>query len=368
MSSITDFLFEGKPPKSVSTYGQTIESIPKWMSDYTQGLIARANSAAAEPYIPYGGPRIAPFSGEEEEAFNLVGENVGSTSGMRGEAAGAVRGGLDAFSERADPYGAGAPYAAKAGEAFPDAVGRYMDPYVQNVLNRQESLATRTLNENFLPSLQRSFMGAGQMGSRGGFGSMEDIGVRGIRGISENLEEQRLATLSGAYGQAGELFGADATRNAQLAQTMGGLEEAGGRLDIQRGMAGFEGARTLSDVADSTSRQGYTDAAALESVGRSRRDMGQRSLDTAYGDFREQRDLPFERIDFMSDTIRGLPSGRTTQRNDFGPADIYQPSGLAQIAGAYGTYKGLTGNAEGGYIDHNTGRYMEGGLAFMGKT
>ena len=49
MGSVTDFLFEGKPPKSVTTYGQTIENVPKWMSDYTQGLIARANAAAAEP-------------------------------------------------------------------------------------------------------------------------------------------------------------------------------------------------------------------------------------------------------------------------------------------------------------------------------
>ena len=39
--SILDFLFEGKPPQSVTTYGQTVENIPKWMSDYTQGLIAR---------------------------------------------------------------------------------------------------------------------------------------------------------------------------------------------------------------------------------------------------------------------------------------------------------------------------------------
>ena len=62
MASLTDFLFEGRPPKSVTTYGQTIKDVPKWLSDYTQGLIARANQAAAEPYIPYGGPRIAPFT------------------------------------------------------------------------------------------------------------------------------------------------------------------------------------------------------------------------------------------------------------------------------------------------------------------
>ena len=78
MANVTDFLFEGQPPQSVTTYGQTVENVPKWMSDYTQGLIARANAAAAEPYIPYGGPRIAGFSPEQEAAFGMVEENVGA--------------------------------------------------------------------------------------------------------------------------------------------------------------------------------------------------------------------------------------------------------------------------------------------------
>ena len=57
--AVLDFLFEGKPPKAVTTYGQTVTDVPKWLSDYTQGLIARANAIAAEPYQAYGGPRIA---------------------------------------------------------------------------------------------------------------------------------------------------------------------------------------------------------------------------------------------------------------------------------------------------------------------
>ena len=78
MPSEIDFLFEGKPPQSVTTYGQTVENIPKWMSDYTQGLIARANAAAAEPYIPYGGPRIAGFTPEQQAAWGLTEANIGA--------------------------------------------------------------------------------------------------------------------------------------------------------------------------------------------------------------------------------------------------------------------------------------------------
>ena len=56
--SVADFLFEGKPPPAVTSYGQSVEGMPKWLSDFTQGIAARANAIAAEPYQPYGGPRI----------------------------------------------------------------------------------------------------------------------------------------------------------------------------------------------------------------------------------------------------------------------------------------------------------------------
>ncbi len=107
MGSFTDFLFEGKPPQSVTTYGQTVEGTPKWMSDYTQGLIARANAAAAEPYIPYGGPRIAGFEEEQEQAFGLAKENIGAYQPYLEAGAEGYRGGLEAaggIRERAQPY------------------------------------------------------------------------------------------------------------------------------------------------------------------------------------------------------------------------------------------------------------------------
>jgi hypothetical protein len=373
MSSITDFLFEGKPPKSVTTYGQTVENVPKWMSDYTQGLIARANAAAAEPYIPYEGPRIAGFTPEQEGAFGLAQENIGAYQPYLESGAEATQGGLQQASRagNTDVRGAAQPYIDQAGGNFndPGNVEAYMNPYVQNVLNRQEGLATRTLEENFLPKLQRTFAGAGQYGSRGGFGSMEDIGVKGVRDIQENLEQQRLSTLGTAYGQAADIYGSDRSRAGELAKTAGGLEEATGRLGVQGALAQFQGANQLGQMGEASSKLGSLDSAALENIGKTRQGQTQAGLDLAYKDFLEQRDLPMQRAAYMSDIIRGIPAsavGRTVNRQETGPADIYQPSGLAQIAGAYGTYKGLTSArggpvhaAEGGYIDNLTGEYIE---------
>ena len=59
MGGALDFLFEGKAPPSVTTYGSTVTDMPKWLSDYTQGLIGKANAVAGEDYQAYGGPRLA---------------------------------------------------------------------------------------------------------------------------------------------------------------------------------------------------------------------------------------------------------------------------------------------------------------------
>ena len=357
MANVTDFLFEGQPPQSVTTYGQTVENVPKWMSDYTQGLIARANAAAAEPYIPYGGPRIAGFSPEQEAAFGLVEENVGAYQPFLEAGARGIGGGLSAaanIARSADPY----LRQAEGSFTDPGVAGQYMDPYIQNVLARQAEESGRQLTERFIPELQGAFTGAGQFGSRGGFGSMQDIGTRGVREIAEGLQGQQLAALSGAYGEAGQRYEAERGRYGQLATTRGALEEATAAAQFR----GAEGAGRLGEFAQ---QAGLTDAAALEAIGIQTQGMDQASMDLAYSDFLEQRDLPMQRVGFMSDVIRGLPDpGGVSTTTNVGPASIYQPSGLSQLVGGYGVYRGLTGEARGGYIDgeyEDVTNYADGG-------
>ena len=345
MPSEIDFLFEGQPPQSVTTEGQTVEGIPKWMSDYTQGLIARANASAAEPYIPYGGPRVAGFSPEQQAAFGMTEANIGSYMPyLEGSGAGYM-GGLN----RAANIGtAAAPYVQRGSQQWTDegVADSYMSPYIGNVLDRQEALANRTLTEDFMPQISGMFGGAGQYFFLGGEGSMEDVAIRGTRDIQEGLEAQRLEALHGAYGQGADIFAGDQSRSAEMARVVGALEEAGAQ-------SMYQGAEGLMGLGSEAQRMGLTDAAAMEGIGAQQQGQTQRSMDLAYQDFLEQRNLPFDRVAFMNAAIRGLPMDTFTTRTDYGPADIYQPSPLSQIVGAYGVYRGMNprdGGARGGHF------------------
>jgi hypothetical protein len=68
MAGILDFLFQGSPPPSVTTYGSTQTGIPAYLSDYTQGLLNRSNAVAGEPFQPYDAARIAPFTDAQKAA------------------------------------------------------------------------------------------------------------------------------------------------------------------------------------------------------------------------------------------------------------------------------------------------------------
>lgn len=324
-----DFLFEGSPPTAVTTYGTSTESLPAWLSDYTQGLIAKANAIAAEEYQPYEGARIADFTPEQLAAFEATQQNVGSYEPYLDQAtqstlsAGAV-----------DPLASASPYITQASATLPGSIDEYINPYTQNVLERQAELSQRTLTEDFLPQLQDAFVGAGQYGSE----RMQDLAQQGVRDISENLESQRLATLADAYNVAGTQFATDQQRLADLGTTVGGLATAGGELGLQAG-------EQLGTLGQLQSQLGLQDAAALEAVGSQQQAMDQASLDLAYQDFQSQLQYPQEQIDWLSSVIRGTPYDTTTTTTETAPASVYQPSGISQLgalASALQGYQSLT--------------------------
>lgn len=331
---VLDFLFEGRPPPSTTTYGQTVEGMPKWMSDYTQGLISRANAIAAEPYQSYGGPRIAEFTPEQQQAF-------GAVPGIAQQGMQDIRGvqGMPGGLSTADPY------LQQASQTFPGAVDQYMSPYMENVTDRAAQLTGRALNEQLLPGLEGKFGAAGHDVRSSAYRRAAD---RGVRDLSEGLQSQNLAALHQGYGQAGQLFGQDMSRMGALGQTAGNL--AG--QDI-----GQQGA-----LAQQAQQMGLQGAAATEAVGAQQQGQTQRSLDLAHQDFQQQRDYPRENIDWMSSVVRGLPYDRSVQSQSVGPASSYQPSGLSQLGSlastAVGAWDTWQNRARGGRIRR---RYNLGG-------
>lgn len=319
---VLDFLFEGSPPPSTTTYGSTVENMPQWLSDYTQALIARANTVAGEGYQAYQGPRVAGFTDDQTNAFDVIRNNIGNWNDEF-DASKATTGGALTQSM---------PYFSQAAQTTPGQIGQYMDPYVGNVIDRAKLEANRNWQENLMPGIESRFITSGQSGSSG----HQDLLQRGARDVSEGLQSQAMAALSDAYKTAGSQYQTDASRLAGIGTNIG-------QLGLQTG-------QQMSDLAALQQQLSGRDAASLAAAGETQQQQVQRNLDTAYQDFVAQRDYPRQNVDWMSSIIRGIPYDTTQTTSSTGPANVYQPSPISQLMSLYGLYKDVTDKARGGVV------------------
>lgn len=319
---VLDFLFEGSPPPSTTTYGTTVENMPQWLSDYTQALIARANAVAGEGYQAYQGPRVAGFTDDQTNAFDVIRNNIGNWNDEFDASQQATSGALTQAM----------PYFSQAAGATPDQMDKYMDPYIGNVIDRAKLEANRNWSENIMPGIENRFITSGQSGSSG----HQDLLQRAGRDVTEGLQSQADAALSDAYRTAGTQYQADASRLAGIGQNVG-------QLGLQTGSQ-------LSGLAQLQQSLAGRDAASLQAVGDTQQQQNQRNLDLAYQDFLEQRNYPRETTDWMSSIIRGIPYDRSSTTSQTGPANVYQPSPISQLISLYGLYKDVTDKARGGVV------------------
>lgn len=384
---ILDFLFEGAPPPSVTEYGVTTENLPAWYSDYTQGLIAKANAIAAEPYQTYGQPRLAQLDPYQTSAYQQTADLSGQISPLYGTARGYIQGAAaPGATQAADPYLSQAgtlatqfsgadtsalaqPYLQQAGQLVTQAAGpisgqiqNYMDPYREQVVNRIGELGQRQLTENILPTLQAQGISSGQFG---GTRSAEAMG-RALRDIQESTLAAQTQALSQGYGQAAQLAGADAARQLAAAQQAGALGTTAAGLestDVARQLAAAQqlgqvgqqyGALTQQDLARQLQAGAQYGAlageeqqaalqriGALEAAGAAKQQDVQRNLDLAYQDFLQQQEYDRQNIAFLNAAVRGLEIPTQITKEGTGPASVYQPSPLSQLAAGFGAYSGL---------------------------
>lgn len=300
--SVLDFLFEGKAPPAVETAQQSNVQLPPFAQQYMQGLMARANVVAAQPYTPYTGPRVAEATQNQQTAWNSLAQNAGNTAPM---------------------FQSGSNMITQAGTPFNQATfDQFKSPYISDVVNRIETLGMRNMNEQMLPSLNDKFIGSGQFRSN----RNDEMVSRLARDTGESIRGQQAMALQQAQDSAMSNYQQAMARQAASGQALGQLGATQAQTQIR-------------------------DAAALEAAGMAQRGINQENLGVAYQNFLDQRDWGKTQARFMNEAIRGLqPVGQTTTGTQQQLAPAVSASPLAQIAGGIGAATALMGRAKGGRV------------------
>lgn len=330
--------------------------------------------------------------GSFDQASGLFQQGAGVDTASQYQPYGQQAAGLaGAATAQANPYiqqstspmglNAAAPFLGAASQTFPGAAQDYMSPYTQQVTDRIAQLGGRNLSENLLPQISDQFVRAGQFGSA----QQRDVVGRALRDTQESVLGQQAQALEQGYSTAGQLFGQDQSRLAGLAGTAGGLgaqqqqtlQGAGNSLgslglsqaglvsnigstgaglsaadaqrqitagqglsgigqsqvqasqaDLQRQLAAGQSLAALGLQGQNMSLQG---AAALENVGASQQAQQQRGLDTAYSQFQQQQNYPWQQIGNLSNVIQGLPVGQSTNTSQTTTTPNASP--ISQVAG-----------------------------------
>lgn len=307
----------GGSQPTTSTVNQS--NLPEYARPYFERMMGRAEAESNQPYVGYGGQRIAGFTPDTQQGFDIT-RGVAARGTPEIDAAGGVLGasamrGLEASGYTANPIQQSAFGSQQAQQ--------YMSPYMDEVVARQKQAALRDFNEG-RPSRETQAI---RSGAFGGYRSAIQEGVA-QRGLGERMSDIEATGRQRAFESAQAQF----ERDRAASMSAQGTTEAQRLAAAQYGLAGaglgMQAGTALSNLG--ATRQGLTlqQAQALERQGGVQQQQGQRELDLAYQDFLNQRDFDRQQINFMSNILRGVPVQPSTVQNTYA-----NPNPLAQLGG-----------------------------------
>jgi hypothetical protein len=288
------------------------------------------NLSSAQPYTDIYQSSMDPAVREIEKQ-TLQAQNQARATAARGGSFGGSRLGIiegTAAGEGSRAAGDLRAQAAKEGLGF--AAGRYDT-------DRAARAATENTMRNRFTQDQQSRFGAEDV-MRGQF--MEDR--QGRMSVEDTRRAQAESDRAARFGAEDVMYG----RYGDQRAARFGAQEAmrtGFETDEASRIAQMNAYQNMAPLISDLQNQS---AAGLISVGEAQRQLDQRALDLAYADYLDQKEYPYEQLNFAMGALSGTPYNKINRGYNMATAMAANPSvygqtisGLGSLASAYGAYK-----------------------------
>jgi hypothetical protein len=328
---------------------EQIQILPQYQENFLKDLLASTSAYGNVPtYIP--DRFVAPFSPGQQAAIDLGLSGVGAYQPLMQQGEQTLAGGLGTYNQAVQQsLGAAATTMGTMGAYDPRSYQAFMDPYTDEVINRAQADIQRQ------GDVAQQQIGA-QAASSGAFGGSRQAVAE--QELQRNLSDQMARTSAGlrsqgyqqAQNMAQQAFGDQMARQQNAAQLFGQVGQGLGTL------AGGITRTGLSQAALGESAQAaqQRDINALMSLGGLEQQQAQNMYDAYRQTELERQYEPFQRLSYMSDIFRGVPSSQTQLTSETSPS----PSTFSQIAGIG---LGLAGLNQGGLkLGDVLGQYFGG--------
>ena len=288
------------------------------------------NLSSAQPYLDIYQSSMDPAVREIEKQ-TLQAQNQARATAARGGSFGGSRLGIiegTAAGEGSRAAGDLRAQAAKEGLGF--AAGRFDT-------DRAARAATENTMRNRFTQDQQSRFGAEDV-MRGQF--MEDR--QGRMSVEDTRRAQAESDRAARFGAEDVMYG----RYGDQRAARFGAQEAmrtGFETDEASRIAQMNAYQNMAPLISDLQNQA---AAGLISVGEAQRQLDQRALDLAYADYIDQKEYPYEQLNFAMGALSGTPYNKINRGYNMSTAMAANPSvyaqtiaGLGGLGSAYGAYK-----------------------------
>ena len=327
--------------------------IPEWVSAGGKALFEQAAELGSSDYPGYTGPRIASYGGkkltpEELKGFNLLSQGAQTYDPYVKEAYQATQGLGQGYqgmstSQLVGPQYKGATRGQLEGQQFDLSQAQPFIDIYQAAADPAVRQAQDVLQQQLIADKAKAVGSGAFGGSRAYLGNImttseaakrtgdirAEAAARGLDFAAQQREADRAArfqaedVLRNRFSQDREArFGAEAAQRAAYE-----TEEA----------SRLRQAEQLQSYAPLVQGLQEQAASGLLSAGEARRKLDQMALDLAYSDYVEQREYPFQMLNFIMGALKGVPYETTQYSLSQGQQYVQTPSIYGQTLGGLGS-------------------------------
>ena len=285
--------------------------IPEWVSAAGRQLYEQAAEMASSEFPAYTGQRTATFGDALDADGNRI--QIGTN---------------DDAKAMTDTLGQGFSSTSREDLVGPSFSLDSAQPYLDIYQGAQDA-AVREIQDQTQRGLISDAAEAARMGAFGG----SRLGLREaetVTGGATAAGDLRARAAAEGLQFAGQRF--DTDREARFAAEDRSL--AAYETDEAARLRASQELRSFAPLVQGLNEQA---AAGLLTTGEAKRNLDQMALDLAYGDYVEQREYPFQMLNFAQGALQGTPYETRTIGLEQGSQYIQSPSIYGQTIGGLGS-------------------------------
>lgn len=252
---------------------------PAWSTGYFQQALNQAGQLSQRPYIGYGGPTVAGFSQDQEDAFTMNRANVAQNGQAQANANDYVNRAIG--GEYANPYiGQTNQYAGD-------------NPYLSGMIDSANRDITQRYTDSTLPTQLAQFSAGGAYGGS----AMQQALSQGQQNLAQQLSDTNYQYRNADYDRQAQLAESALNRNSSLYNQ---------DQQFRQSALGF---------LPQLQQMGYNDSNQLLKQGSMQQLLNQQAIDDDRSQFNEWRDWDKNNNSILTNalnSIRGGSSSNTT--------------------------------------------------------